>query len=227
MPSHTQRQVPGIASHLPRACVLIRDSALVLARQRCPQHRSSDRCRPLQRGEPVRGALLTSREMLGRQSLARAVARVPAAARSMAGGGSTGGKTPTYKRMRGVVRACPSPALLSVPSSPPPFDMSRVRDRGWLRRECGGNLCLAVLDDNMDTAAGSCCVQRWFWGGNLRCCFRSGLAVACSSCSCEAFCSSSTLLRARGSTGRVVVGNNGVEGRTMAREANTQDALGS
>lgn len=32
------------------------------------------------------------------------MARMPAAARSMAGG-STGGKTPTYKRMRGVVRA--------------------------------------------------------------------------------------------------------------------------
>jgi hypothetical protein len=38
-----------------------------------------------------------------RQSLGRAVSRMPAVARSMAGGGSTGGKTPPYKRMRGVV----------------------------------------------------------------------------------------------------------------------------
>merc|ERR1712127_109479 len=59
----------------------------------------------------------TSREMLGRQSLARAVARVPAAARSMAGGGSTGGKTPTYKRMRGVVEQHTSPfELQQIPT---------------------------------------------------------------------------------------------------------------
>jgi len=52
-----------------------------------------------------------------RQSLSRAVARMPSAARSMAGGGSTGGKTPTYKRMRGVVCAQHPPN----PKTPPPI----------------------------------------------------------------------------------------------------------
>jgi len=53
-----------------------------------------------------------------RQCLSRAVARMPSAARSMAGGGSTGGKTPTYKRMRGVVCAQHPP---NNPKSPPPI----------------------------------------------------------------------------------------------------------
>merc|ERR1712205_41882 len=53
-----------------------------------------------------------------RQSLARVVAGMRGTgARSMAGGGSTGGKTPTYKRMRGVVEQHTSPfELQQVPT---------------------------------------------------------------------------------------------------------------
>lgn len=50
-----------------------------------------------------------------RQNLGRVVQRVPAMARSMAGGGSTGGKTPPYKRMRGVVRGSLPIAIFSFP----------------------------------------------------------------------------------------------------------------
>ena len=50
-----------------------------------------------------------------RQNLGRVVQRVPAVARSMAGGGSTGGKTPPYKRMRGVVRGSLPIAIFSFP----------------------------------------------------------------------------------------------------------------
>ena len=50
--------------------------------------------------------------LAARSALGRAVRAVPAAARSMAGGASSGGKTPPYKHMRGVVRALPQLQLL-------------------------------------------------------------------------------------------------------------------
>lgn len=50
--------------------------------------------------------------LAARSALGRAVRAVPAAARSMAGGASSGGKTPPYKHMRGVVRALPQLELL-------------------------------------------------------------------------------------------------------------------
>ena len=55
--------------------------------------------------------------LAARSALGRAVRAVPAAARSMAGGASSGGKTPPYKHMRGVVEQHTSPFELSQVST--------------------------------------------------------------------------------------------------------------
>ena len=73
-----------------------------------------------------------------RQSLARVVAGMRGTgARSMAGGGSTGGKTPTYKRMRGVVIPRRPPPLFPAP--PPPHAEPQSGDGEAVRREWPGD----------------------------------------------------------------------------------------
>jgi len=88
---------------------------------------------------PLKGPVTERDDMsAARQSLARVVAGMRGTgARSMAGGGSTGGKTPTYKRMRGVVIPRRPPPLFPAP--PPPHAEPQSGDGEAVRSEWPGD----------------------------------------------------------------------------------------